>query len=99
MFQTQFVETKTKLKYSIIVEQQHSPMFPPRHHWASRLVTIQYNTISFNGTKTPQLTQTQLKITRERKKVKKLNSIAYWKRQEDEYFLSIFMIAEKHKFH
>ena len=24
---------------------------------------------------------------------KKLNNIAYWKRQEDEYFLSYFMIA------
>jgi len=45
--------------------------------------------------KTPQLTQAQLGITRE----KKLNNIAYWKRQEDEYvyFLSYFMIAEKHK--
>ena len=30
---------------------------------------------------------------------KKLNNIAYWKRQEDESFLSYFMIAEKHKFH
>ena len=57
---------------------------------------IQYNTISFNGTKTPQLTQPQLRISREKKK---LNNIAYWKRQEDEYFLSYFMIAEKHKFH
>jgi len=41
--------------------------------------------------KTPQLTQTQLRITREK-------NIAYWKRQEDEYFLSYFMRAEKHKF-
>jgi len=58
-------------------------------------LSIQYNTISFNGTKTPQLTQMQLRITRE----KKLNSIAYWKRQEDEYFLSYFMTTEKRKFH
>ena len=36
--------------------------------------------------KSPQLTQTQLRITRE----KKANNIAYWKRQEDEYFLSYF---------
>ena len=59
---------------------------------------IQYNTIQFRlmAQKTPQLTQTQLRITRERKK---LNNIAYWKRQGDEYFLSYFMIAEKHKFH
>ena len=40
----------------------------------------------------PHLTQTQLRIKREK-------NIAYWKRQEDEYFLSYFMIAEKHKFH
>jgi len=26
-------------------------------------------------------------------------NIAYWKRQEDEYFLFYFMIAEKYKFH
>jgi len=45
--------------------------------------------------KTPQLTQTQLRITRE----KKLNNIAYWKRQEDEDFFSYSMIVEKHKFH
>jgi len=59
--------------------------------------TIQYNIIQFRlmAQKTPQLTQTQLRITRE----KKLNNIAYWKRQEAEYFLSYFMIAEKHKFH
>ena len=30
--------------------------------------TIQFNTISFNGTKTPQLTQTQLRITREKQR-------------------------------
>jgi len=40
--------------------------------------------------KAPQPTQTQPRITRE----KKLNNNAYWKRQEDEYFLSLFMIAE-----
>ena len=42
-------------------------------------IQYNYNTISFNGTKTPQLTQSQLRITREK-------NAAYWKRQEDEYF-------------
>ena len=56
--------------------------------------TVQYNTISFNGTKnTPADTDATEDYT------KKLNNIAYWKRQEDESFLSYFMIAEKHKLH
>ena len=56
------------------------------------LITIQCNTIQFRlmAQKAPQPTQTQPRITRE----KKLNNNAYWKRQEDEYFLSLFMIAE-----
>ena len=60
----------------------------------TEIMRIQYNTIQFRliAQKTPQLTQTQLRITREK-------TVAYWKRQEDEYFLSYFMIAEKHKFH
>jgi len=45
--------------------------------------TIQYNTISFNGTKkTPDDTDATEDYT------KKLNNIAYWKRQGYEYFLS-----------
>src|SRR6218665_1717974 len=54
-------------------------------HPFSNGIQYNYNTISFNGTKTPQLTQTQLRITREK-------NAAYWKRQEDEYFLSYFII-------
>jgi len=60
--------------------------------WNPTYLLIQYNTILLSGTKNTDATED---ITRE----KKLNSIAYWKRQEDEYFLSYFMIAEKHKFH
>jgi len=46
---------------------------------------LPYNTIQFHlmAQKAPQVTQTQLRITR-----KKINNIAYWKRQGDEYFLS-----------
>jgi len=58
------------------------------------MLNIQYNTISCNGTKnTPADTYATVDYTR-----KKLNNIAYWKGQEDEYFVSYFMIAEKHKF-
>src|SRR6218665_1505861 len=53
-----------------------------------------YNTIQFRlmAQKTPPAdTDATEDYTRK--------NVAYWKRQEDEYFLSYFMIAEKHKFH
>ena len=56
-----------------------------------------YNTIQFR-LMAPKNTPADTDAT-EDYTIKKLNNIAYWKRQEDEYFLSYFMIAEKHKFH
>src|SRR6218665_1134209 len=80
----------------IFIQSCPKPLKPTRLlRFLNNTSKIQNNTISFNGTKTPQLTQAQLGITRE----KKLNNIAYWKRskrQKDEYFLSYFMITEKH---
>ena len=47
----------------------------------------------------PKNTPADTDATEDYTRKKKLNNIAYWKCQEDEYFLSYIMIVEKHKFH